>query len=143
MHNSSTTSLQYLALQEELSDVKERNVQLAARLQQRESDLNEARKDLEDVAKEKETLREKVTQLEEKLLMAPALSPVRKTSSSTDEKNNTTMQQQTTRGDHAKIMDKDLILKCAQRKKIKKIEEEQDTDDEGNFANSHAGPVTG
>ena len=145
MHNSSTTSLQYLALQEELSDVKERNVQLAARLQQRESDLNEARKDLEDVAKEKETLREKVTQLEEKLLMAPALSPVRKTSSSTDEKtaNNATHQQSTTRGDHAKIIDKDLILKCAQRKKIKKIEEEQDTDDEGNFANSHAGPVTG
>ena len=35
MHNSSTTSLQYLALQEELADVKERNVQLAARLQQK------------------------------------------------------------------------------------------------------------
>ena len=76
MHNSSTTSLQYLALQEELADAKERNVQLAARLQQKEADLNEARKDLEEVAKEKEQLREKVTQLEEKILMAPALSPV-------------------------------------------------------------------
>ena len=54
----------------------ERNVQLAARLQQKEADLNEARKDLEEVAKEKENLREKVTQLEEKILMAPALSPV-------------------------------------------------------------------
>ena len=64
MHNSSTTSLQYLALQEELSDAKERNVQLAARLQQKEADLNEARKDLEEVAKEKEHLREKVTHLE-------------------------------------------------------------------------------
>ena len=78
MHNSSTTSLQYLALQEELSDAKERNVQLAARLQQKEADLDEARKDLEEVAKEKEQLREKVTQLEEKILMAPAMSPVRK-----------------------------------------------------------------
>ena len=35
---------------------------------------------------EKETLREKVTQLEEKLIMAPALSPVRRSSSSNDEK---------------------------------------------------------
>ena len=78
MHNSSTTSLQYLALQEELSDAKERNVQLAARLQQKEADLDEARKDLEEVAKEKEQLREKVTQLEEKILMAPAMSPVRR-----------------------------------------------------------------
>ena len=118
MHNSSTTSLQYLALQEELSDAKERNVQLAARLQQRESDLNEARKDLEEVAKEKELLREKVTKLEEKLLMAPALSPIKKKDDS--------------------IQDS----KVAERKKIKKIEEEQDTDEEGNFAKNH-GPVTG
>merc|ERR1719414_64236 len=107
MHNSSTTSLQYLALQEELSDAKERNVQLAARLQQRESDLNEARKDMEEVAKEKELLREKVTKLEEKLLMAPALSPIKKKDDS--------------------IQDS----KVAERKKIKKIEEEQDTDEEG------------
>ena len=54
--------------------------------------------------------------------MSPALSPVRKTSSSTDEKTTNN----STRGD-PKNMDKDLILKCAQRKKIKKIEEEQDT----------------
>ena len=47
-----------------------------------------------------------------------------------------------TRKDSKNNMEKDLILKCAQRKKIKKIEEEQDTDDEGNFTNNH-GPVTG
>ena len=69
--------------------------------------------------------------------MSPALSPVRKTSSSTDEKTTNN----STRGD-PKNMDKDLILKCAQRKKIKKIEEEQDTDDDGDFTNNH-GPVTG
>ena len=122
MHNSSTTSLQYLALQEELSDAKERNVQLAARLQQRESDLNEARKDLEDVAKEKELLREKVTKLEEKLVMAPALSPVRKKED---------------------LKEGNKVAKVAERKKIKKIEEEQDTDDEGNFTSQNRGPVTG
>ena len=69
--------------------------------------------------------------------MSPALSPVRKTSSSTDEKTTNT----SSRGD-LRNMDKDLILKCAQRKKIKKIEEEQDTDDDGDFTNNH-GPVTG
>ena len=126
MHNSSTTSLQYLALQEELSDAKERNVQLAARLQQRESDLNEARKDLEEVAKEKEVLREKVTTLEEKLLMAPALSPVKKKGQESSNKNGS----------------ENSKAKVAERKKIKKIEEEQDTDEEGNFAKNH-GPVTG
>ena len=47
-----------------------------------------------------------------------------------------------TRKDSKNNLEKDLILKCAQRKKIKKIEEEQDTDDEGNFTNNH-GPVTG
>ena len=46
---------------EELSDTKERNVQLAARLQQREMDLEEARRDLETLAQEKERLREKVS----------------------------------------------------------------------------------
>ncbi len=127
MHNSSTTSLQYLALQEELSDAKERNVQLAARLQQRESDLNEARKDLEEVAKEKEVLREKVTTLEEKLLMAPALSPIKKKG------------QESSNKDGGSANSK---AKKAERKKIKKIEEEQDTDEEGNFAKNH-GPVTG
>ena len=45
---------------EELSDAKERNVQLTARLQQREADLDEARRDLEVLAEEKERLREKV-----------------------------------------------------------------------------------
>ena len=67
-----------------------------------------------------ELLREKVTQLEEKLLMAPALSPVRKKEDSKE-------------GNKAKV---------AERKKIKKIEEEQDTDDEGNFTQNR-GPVTG
>jgi hypothetical protein len=43
-----------------LSDAKERNVQLTARLQQREADLDEARRDLEVLAQEKERLREKV-----------------------------------------------------------------------------------
>ena len=114
MQDSSTTSLQYLALQEELADAKERNVQLAARLQQRESDLNEARRDLEDVAKEKEVLREKVTQLEEKAALAPAISPVRKTSV-------------------PGVPTEDSIFKKAEKKKIKKIEEDEDTDTEGNF----------
>ncbi len=59
LHNSSTTSIQVVALQEELADVKERNVQLAARLQQKEADLNDTRRDLEAVAKEKEQLLEK------------------------------------------------------------------------------------
>ena len=45
---------------EELSDAKERNVQLTARLQQREADLDEARTDLETLAQEKERLRERV-----------------------------------------------------------------------------------
>ena len=52
--------LKPLNIPEELSDAKERNVQLAARLQQREADLDEARRDLEALALEKETLREKV-----------------------------------------------------------------------------------
>ena len=91
---------------------------------------------------EKEVLREKVTQLEEKLIMAPALSPVRRSSSSNDEKTSNNAVPPNTRKDSKNNMEKDLILKCAQRKKIKKIEEEQDTDDEGNFTNNH-GPVTG
>ena len=45
---------------EELSDAKERNVQLTARLQQREADLDEARRDLETLAQEKERLRDRV-----------------------------------------------------------------------------------
>jgi hypothetical protein len=45
---------------EELSDAKERNVQLTARLQEREADLDEARRDLEILAQEKERLRERV-----------------------------------------------------------------------------------
>ena len=52
--------LKPMNVSEELSDAKERNVQLAARLQQREADLDEARRDLEALALEKETLREKV-----------------------------------------------------------------------------------
>jgi predicted nuclease with TOPRIM domain len=44
-----------------LADVKERNLQLSARLQQRESDLDEARKDLENLALEKQRLRERVS----------------------------------------------------------------------------------
>ncbi len=130
LHNSSTTSLQYLALQEELSDVKERNVQLAARLQQREAELNEARRDLEAVGKEKETLREKVTQLEEKLVMAPALSPVKRSSSTTE----------------SKVKKDQNFWRLAEKKKIKKITQDDpddpDTDDDGNFAAKH-GPVTG
>ena len=54
INHSSTTSLQVLALQEELSDTKERNVQLASRLQQKEIDLDEATRNLELLTKEKE-----------------------------------------------------------------------------------------
>ena len=53
-----------LALQEELSDSKERNIQLTARCQQRERDLNEAREQVEALAKNKEELRKKVQDLE-------------------------------------------------------------------------------
>ena len=50
---------------EELADAKERNVQLTARLQQREADLDEARTDLENLAREKERLRERVNKSNE------------------------------------------------------------------------------
>ena len=40
-----------MALQEELSDAKERNIQLAARLQQKEVDMQELRERLEVVHK--------------------------------------------------------------------------------------------
>lgn len=50
---NSTGSLHVLALQEELADVKERNIKLAARLQQKEDDLKEATEQLEMMAKEK------------------------------------------------------------------------------------------
>lgn len=104
---------------------------MAARLQQREADLNEARNDLEAVAKEKETIREKVCQLEEKLVMAPALSPVRKSSS----EDKSSLIQDAADQVHPSC-------RIAERKKIKKIaEEDQDTDDEGNFGNPQ--PVTG
>jgi hypothetical protein len=49
-----------------LSDAKERNVQLTARLQQREADLDEARRDLEVLAQEKERLRERVNKTKKK-----------------------------------------------------------------------------
>ena len=75
-NHSSTTSLQVLALQEELADTKERNAQLAMRLQQRETDLNDARQSIEMLTEEKEKLREKISEMEEeKLQMTPALSP--------------------------------------------------------------------
>ena len=56
------------ALQEELSDTKERNIQLASRLQQKEADLDEARKTIGILTKEKEQLREKVSDMEEEKL---------------------------------------------------------------------------
>ena len=75
--------------------------------------------------------------------MAPALSPVRK-SSKVLEKMPTSggfkeEKIQADNNDGTKA--KDLVLKLAEKKKIKKIEEEPDTDDEGNFANRV--PVTG
>ena len=74
--HSSATSLQVLALQEELSDTKERNIQLASRFQQKERDLDEARRIIESLTKEKEKLRDKISEMEEeKLQMTPALSP--------------------------------------------------------------------
>jgi hypothetical protein len=54
---------------EELSDAKERNVQLTARLQQREADLDEARRDLEVLAQEKERLRERVNKTKKNILI--------------------------------------------------------------------------
>ena len=76
INHSSTTSLQVLALQEELSDTKERNVQLASRLQQKEIDLVEATRDIELLTREKEKLRDKISEIEEeKLQLTPALSP--------------------------------------------------------------------
>jgi hypothetical protein len=54
---------------EELSDAKERNVQLTARLQQREADLDEARRDLEVLAQEKERLRERVSRTKHILII--------------------------------------------------------------------------
>ena len=76
INHSSTTSLQVLALQEELSDTKERNVQLASRLQQKERDLAEATRNIELLTKEKEKLRDQISEIEEeKLQLTPALSP--------------------------------------------------------------------
>ena len=56
---------------EELSDAKERNVQLTARLQQREADLDEARRDLETLAQEKERLRDRVITVESENRTSP------------------------------------------------------------------------
>ena len=136
------------ALQEELSDTKERNIQLASRLQQKEADLDEARKTIGILTKEKEQLREKVSDMEEeKLQMTPALCP-RKSSAipmspGNDRKINkssavvskgevtTSLYQEITQDD-----DDMNLLRMAERKKIRKMD---DVDSNG----GHHQPVTG
>ncbi len=55
-------SFHALALQEELSDAKERNLRLQARLQAKEEELEEARRGFEEAAREREELRDKIKQ---------------------------------------------------------------------------------
>ena len=147
--HSSATSLQVLALQEELSDTKERNIQLASRLQQKERDLDAARRDIESLTKDKEKLRDKVSEMEEeKLQMTPALSP-RKSSAIPLSPNN---ERRSNKGLVGNGKDKvfnstypesnqedenDLnLLRMAERKKIRKMD---DVDSNG----GHHQPVTG
>ena len=147
--HSSATSLQVYALQEELSDTKERNIQLTSRLQQKERDLDEARKSIECLSKEKEKLRGKVSELEEeKLQMTPALRPRkssavplspcvdRKSSKEVHEigrENNVHLGYQEIKQEE----DDDVnLLRMAERKKIRKME---DVDSNGD----HHQPVTG
>ena len=136
-------------MQEELSDTKERNIQLTSRLQQKERDLDEARRNIELLTKEKEKLRNKVSEMEEeKLQMTPALRPRksstaplspgvdRKTSKdlSGTGKNNVCNSNLT---DFGHIEEDDLnLLRMAERKKIRKME---DVDSNGD----HHQPVTG
>ena len=147
--HSSATSLQVYALQEELSDTKERNIQLTSRLQQKERDLDEARRNIELLTKEKEKLRDKISEMEEeKLQMTPALRP-RKSSAAPlspgiDRKIsralNGTEKNKVCDPNYREIAledDDDIsLLKIAERKKIRKME---DVDSNGD----HHQPVTG
>ena len=147
--HSSATSLQVYALQEELSDTKERNIQLTSRLQQKERDLDEARRNIEFLSKEKEKLRNKVSEMEEeKLHMTPALRP-RKSSATplspgvdrkaSKEVNGTGKGSncEPTSSDVAQMDEDDTnLLRMAERKKIRKME---DVDSNGD----HHQPVTG
>ena len=147
--HSSATSLQVYALQEELSDTKERNIQLTSRLQQKERDLDEARRNIELLTKEKEKLRDKISEMEEeKLQMTPALRP-RKSSAAPlspgiDRKIskalNGTEKNHVYDPNYPEIAQEDdddiSLLKIAERKKIRKME---DVDSNGD----HHQPVTG
>ena len=73
---NSTSSLQLLALQEELTDLRDRNDQLNSRLREKEADFGALRKQLEFVAAEKERLRSKVRDLEANLDLVPASLPI-------------------------------------------------------------------
>ena len=147
--HSSATSLQVYALQEELSDTKERNIQLTSRLQQKERDLDDARKNIECLTREKEKLRDKVSEMEEeKLQMTPALRP-RKSSAvplspcvdrKTSKDINETGRENIGNAVHPEVEqeeDNDMnLLRMAERKKIRKME---DVDSNGD----HHQPVTG
>ena len=138
--HSSTTSLQVLALQEELSDTKERNIQLASRLQQKERDLDETRKNVESLTKDKEKLRDKISEMEEeKLQMTPALSPrkssavplspgiERKTSKEFDRTGKDDFLSSIFPGTTEEDDDMNL-LRMAERKKIRKMEDVDSND---------------
>ena len=147
--HSSATSLQVYALQEELSDTKERNIQLTSRLQQKERDLDDARKNIECLTREKEKLRDKVSEMEEeKLQMTPALRP-RKSSAvplspcvdrKTSKDINETGRENIGNAVNPEVEqeeDNDMnLLRMAERKKIRKME---DVDSNGD----HHQPVTG
>ena len=111
--HSSTTSLQMLALQEELSDAKQRNILLTARLQQRESDFDQLRKDLESMANDKAKLRERIKELEQQQL-SPALVP---------SKIEVTEPQTTTSTNDTDQEEDATKMKLAERKKIKRMDE--------------------
>ena len=114
-HNS-TGSLQMLALQEELSDAKERIIQLTARLQQRETDLNEAREQLEETAKEKEALRKRVSGLEERAKM---VGP-------TGKGNKGSVVLPCLQGEEVLVP----MMRLAEKKKIKKLDESTNAEEE-------------
>ena len=138
--HSSATSLQVLALQEELSDTKERNIQLASRLQQKERDLDEARTNIESFTKEKERLREKISEMEEeKLQMTPALSPRKSSTVPLSPCNDRKIKTEVDGAEKDDVLssifhetnkeDDDVnLLKMAERKKIRKMDDVDSND---------------
>lgn len=111
--HASTNSLQMLAIQEELSDAKERNIQLTARLQQRESDLSLVGKQLEEVTVEKEKLRNQVKEFQNQVALLPPCVPTSVGNKSGG---------RAPRGQNSPDTIETSEAKMAEKKKIKRIE---------------------